>query len=364
MRALADVLQANPAQWLALGGLAVGFAFGFLIYRTNFCTMGSVSDFVNFGDWRRFRARILAAAVALAGTQALALTGTIPLGKTMYLTPSFNWFGYVVGGLMFGFGMVFAGGCASRNLARAGGGDLRALLTLVVMGIFAYMAIGGIIGPVRNWLEQTTSISLATATQGIGDIMGGLTRTGARTGSLAAAVVIVGAALVYCFKDAEFRSSPVHIVSGVGVGALVVLGWLITGLAFDEMADRPTTPISLTYVRPTGDTLEWLQRFTAGMVPGFGVATVIGALAGAFAAALSMGRFKVTTFSSAPETARALLGAAMMGVGGVMALGCTVGQSITGVSTLAAGSFITFAAIVIGGVKGMRTLENILMNEV
>ncbi|HRK18497.1 MAG TPA: YeeE/YedE family protein [Hyphomicrobiaceae bacterium] len=367
MSALAEVLQANPSLWLAIGGGVIGLLFGYLIYRTNFCTMGSVSDFVNFGDWRRFRAWILAAAVALAGTQALALSGSIPLSKTMYLTPSFNWFGYVVGGLMFGFGMVFAGGCASRNLARVGGGDLRALVTLIVMGMFGYMAIGGIIGPVRNWIEQLTSVplgGLGVKSQGLGDILGSVSGLGAHSGSIVVAAILLVGALIYCFKSEEFRSSPVHVFSGIGVGVLVVAGWLLTGLAYDELAERTTSPISLTYVRPTGDTLEWLQRFTAGMMPGFGVATVLGALLGAFIAAISMGRFKVTTFATPSETVRTLFGAALMGVGGVMALGCTVGQSITGVSTLALGSFITFAAIVIGGVKGMKVLENMLMNEV
>lgn len=367
MRALAEVMQSNPSQWLAIGGLVIGLLFGYLIYRTNFCTMGSVSDFVNFGDWRRFRAWILAAAVALAGTQALALSGAIPLGKTMYLTPSFNWLGYIIGGLMFGFGMVFAGGCASRNLARVGGGDLRALVTLIVMGIVAYMTIGGIIGPVRDWLEQLTSLPLSKIgvnSQSVGDIIGTLSGAGARTGSLVATLALVAGALVYCFKSEDFRTSPVHIFSGIGVGVLVIAGWFLTGLTFDEMAERPVTPISLTYVRPTGDTLEWLQRFTAGMVPGFGVATVIGAILGSFIAAKSMGRFSFTTFATPSETLRTLLGAVMMGIGGVMALGCTVGQSITGVSTLALGSFVTFAAIVAGGVKGMKVLENILMNEV
>ena len=140
-------------------------------------------------------------------------------------------------------------------------------------------------------------------------------------------------------------------------------GWALTGMAFDDLADKPVTPISLTYVRPTADTLEWLQRFTAGMVPGFGVATVIGALVGAFVAAWSMGRFQISTFASVGDTRRSLFGAALMGVGGVMALGCTVGQAITGISTLALGSFLTFAAIVAGGMAGMKRMEAILLEE-
>jgi uncharacterized membrane protein YedE/YeeE len=363
MGGLREAIVAIGPQWLAIGGLIIGFVFGAIVFRTNFCTMGSVSDIVNLGDWRRFRAWILAAATALAGAQVLHGIGAVDLSKSMYLGASFNWFGNVAGGLMFGYGMVFAGGCASRNLARVGGGDLRALLTLIVLGLFAYMAIGGILGPTRSWLEQSTSIALPTPTQSVGALVERGLALSAGTGRIVASAAIVLAALVYCFKDAEFRSSPVHVWSGIGIGVCVIAGWAVTGLAFDDLADRPTTPISLTYVRPTGDALEWLQRYTAGPVPGFGVASVFGAILGAFVASMAMGRFRLATFSDAGDTLRNLLGAALMGVGGVMALGCTVGQAITGVSTLAIGSFLTFGAIVGGAVVGLKMLERWLMAE-
>jgi hypothetical protein len=130
------------------------------------------------------------------------------------------------------------------------------------------------------------------------------------------------------------------------------------------MAAQAIAPTSLTYVRPTGDTLEWLQRFTAARMPSFGVASTLGALAGALAASVTAGRFNLTTFASPADTLRNLFGAALMGIGGVMALGCTIGQSVTGVSTLAIGSFLTFAAIVAGGMLGMKRMEAILMREV
>ena len=125
----------------------------------------------------------------------------------------------------------------------------------------------------------------------------------------------------------------------------------------------PAIPASLTFVRPAGDTLEWLQRFTAQRMPGFGVATVLGALFGAFLAAISMRRFRWASFANTAETKRHLVGAAMMGTGGVMALGCTVGQAISGVSALALGSFLTAAAIIAGGVQGMKYLERVLTAE-
>ncbi len=363
MSGLRDIVQSNGPAWLAGGGLLIGFVFGAAVYRTNFCTMGSISDIVNLGDWRRFRAWLLAAVTALVGAQLLDAIGVVQLSKSMYMTPNLNWLGHILGGLMFGVGMVLAGGCASRNLARVGGGDLRALLTLVVLGIFAYMAIGGLFGPVRAALEQATSIPLKLPTQSLADVATilGLSAGAAR---LAVTALIATAVLTYCFRDGDFRNSPVHIASGVAVGLCVVAGWALTGLAFDEMADKPTQPISLTYVRPTGDTLEWLQRFTAARMPGFGVASVLGAITGAFAVAKAMGRFHLLTFSDTGDTLRTLLGAALMGVGGVLALGCTVGQAVTGVSTLAIGSFLTFVSLVAGAVYGVRLLERWIMSEV
>jgi uncharacterized protein len=359
------MVQGGPAG-LAVSGLLIGLAFGAIVYRTNFCTMGSISDVMTFGDWRRFRAWILAAATALLGAQLLQAGGIVELSMSMYLSPQLNWFGHCVGGLMFGFGMVLAGGCASKNLARAGGGDLRALLTLMVVGVTAYMAIGGVFGIPRAWLEARTAIDLkplGAATQSLGALIARpLGLTSARA-DLIVMTLLVLAALLYCFKDQAFRSSVVHIISGLGVGLCVVAGWVVTGLAFDELATKPLTPTSLTFVRPTGDALEWLQRYTAGPVPSFGVASFFGALLGAALAASSMGRFRLTTFSNAAETRRTLGGAMLMGVGGVLALGCTIGQAVTGISTLALGSFLTFGAILIGGMQGMKHLERVMLNE-
>jgi len=362
MNTLRESVAQNAPLALTLGGLLIGVVFGWAVYRTNYCAMGSLSDIHNFGDYRRFRAWVLAAATALIGATLLEAAGIVDLARSMYLAPTFNWVGHIGGGLIFGIGMVLAGGCPSRNLARAGGGDLRALLTLVVLGLVAFMTIAGVLAPARAALEGATSLALAGApTQGLGDLLSahaGLVRGWARGWAKPiAAALVAAAALAYCFADAKFRRSPLHILSGVAVGLTVVAGWALTGLAYDDMAARPTPPISLTYIRPVGDTLQWLALYTATPMPGFGVASVLGALLGAFVAAVGMGRFRLATFADTGDTLRNLLGAALMGVGGVMALGCTVGQAVTGVSALALGSFLTFAAIVTGGFLGLRLLE-------
>jgi uncharacterized membrane protein YedE/YeeE len=130
-------------------------------------------------------------------------------------------------------------------------------------------------------------------------------------------------------------------------------------MAYEEMSTKPIAPISLTFVRPSGDTLDWLQRFTAIGLPGFGVSTVFGALAGAFATALVTRRLRLQTFADAADTLRCLSGAALMGIGGVMALGCTIGQGITGLSTLSLGSILAALGIVAGGIAGLRVIEKI-----
>ncbi len=364
METLREAIVEDAPTYLAVGGIIIGFIFGFVVYRTNFCTMGSISDILTFGDFRRFRAWLLAAATAIVGAQFLQQMGVVDLGQSMYLAPSFNWFGNLLGGLMFGFGMVFAGGCTSRNLVRAGGGDLRSLMVLLIVGLFAYMTIGGIIGPLRAELQQMTAIDLSNAglaTQSVGDMLAALTGLEPSAASLVVALLIAAALAIYCFRDGSFRGSAMHVLAGVTIGLCVVAGWALTGLAYDEFADTPVNPVSLTYVRPTGDTLEWLQRFTAQVVPGFGVATVIGALAGAFTAAKMAGRFQLATFADTPDTLRNLFGATLMGIGGVVALGCTVGQAITGFSTLALGSMLTFVAIVAGGIAGLKYMERLLL---
>lgn len=363
MSALREAIVAAGPLGLAAGGLAIGLAFGALVAATNFCTMGGLSDWRTLGDTRRLRAWMLAIAVSIAGAQVLAATGVTELSRAMYLAPSLNWLGALVGGFLFGIGMVYAGGCASRNLARVGGGDLRSLVTLLLIGLFAYMTIGGLLGPVRNAVERATSLDLAaagTATQGLGDLLARVAPVAPGTAALALGVIAALGLAAFCFADADFRASPKNIAAGLGIGLLVTAGWALTGLAFDELADKPVAPISLTFVRPTGDTMEWLGRFTALGLPGFGVASVIGAILGAFLVAVANGSFKIQTFADTGDTLRNMGGAALMGIGGVTAGGCTVGQGITGLSTLAAGSVLALAGIVVGGRYGLARLERAL----
>ncbi len=360
MESLRSLISANAGLALAWGGLIVGIVFGAVVQRTNFCTMGSLSDMLNFGDGRRFRSWWLATATAIVGVALLRGPGAVDLSKTMYLSTTLDWAGAVIGGLMFGFGMVFGGGCASRNLVRVGTGDLRSLVVLLVIAISGYMAIGGLVGPIRAAIASATSIdlkSLGMASQSLGAVLARFTGTAPASGDTIMALLVAAAIAVYCFAYAPFRSSPIHIVGGIGVGLCVVAGWMLTGLAFDEMADTPVVPGSLSFVRPTGDALEWIQRYTAIPIPNFGVTTVFGTILGAFLMGSVQGKVKLATFFDVSDTVRNLFGAVLMGIGGVVATGCTVGQAVTGASTLAISSFIVFAGLIVGGIAGMKVLE-------
>lgn len=351
----------STAFYIGWGGLLIGIAFGFIVNRTNFCTMGAISDLMSFGCRNRLRAWMFAIAVAILGVLIVEGAGMADMSLSMYRTSTLGWGGNVVGGLIFGFGMVFSGGCISRNLVRAGGGDLRAVVVLMITGIFAYMTIGGLLGPLRVAIFTPLSADLGAvgiADQGIGPILAHLTGMSLSTANTASALVIALALLVYCFKSPEFRASHINIAGGLGLGLCVTLGWALTGLTYDDFADSPTL-ISLSYVRPMGDSLDYLMRFTALGAPGFGVVTVVGALIGGFLGALTRGRLHLSTFADKTDGVRNMLGAALMGIGGVLALGCTVGQGLTGISTLAVGSLITLVFIMLGGVFGIKTMEHI-----
>jgi len=359
-----EIVLENPAFYIGWGGLLIGAIFGYIVAVTNFCTMGSINDIMAFGDYRRFRSWLLGGATAIAGVAILGNMGVADFTTSQFLTPQFNWLGNIAGGLIFGIGMIYAGGCLSKNLVRTGGGDLRSLVVMIIAGLFGFMTIGGIIGPLRVALFGPSTINLSDSdieTQGLGDILAGLTGMDSEmAGTVALAVVLIGM-FGYIFMSKEFLKSPKHLIAGFGLGLCVVAGWLLTALAQDDFADVPVALISLSYVRPSGDILDYLMRFTAYGAPGFGVVTLLGALLGGFIGAITQGKFHLATFANPADAVRNMFGAALMGIGGVLSLGCTIGQGMTGLSTLAAGSFITLAFLVIGGMIGVKIMEWDLM---
>ena len=343
---------------VALAGFAAGIIFGATANKTNFCTMGAVSDMVFMGDSKRFRAWMMTIAVAILGTQALHITGKIDVSSSIYLTSNLGWLGAILGGVMFGFGMTMAGGCGNKTLVRIGGGNLKSIVVAIIMGIFAYMTLRGLIGLARIELEKTNvdlSQTSGLETQSMVEMVARLVNAETESVRLAVTLVFAGALLVYVFKSAEFRSSPLDIAAGLIIGLLVPVGWWITGvLGFDEF--EPTQLFSFTFVSPTAESIQYLMTFTGASI-NFGIATVGGVILGSFLMAVSTKSFHIEAFSDGSDMIRHMIGAAIMGVGGILALGCTIGQGITGMSTLAFGSVIALLSILFGALWGLKSLE-------
>ncbi len=343
---------------MGIAGFIIGGVFGGTAQRTNFCTMGAMSDIVFMGDYGRFRAWLLAIAVAMLGSQALHAAGVIDLYGSIYLSANFGWLGAVIGGLMFGFGMTMAGGCGNKTLVRLGAGNLKSLVVFLMLGIFAYATVRGLIGLARVWMEGRSMIDLGQSgleSQGMADMLAAAGGASTETMRWIVVAVFVIGFLWFCFKDADFRASPRNIAAGLIIGALIPVGWVVTGVLGADDFD-PAQITSFTFVNPAGESIQYLMTFTGSTI-NFGIATVGGVIAGSFLMAVATRKFKFEAFVEVSDMGRHMIGGAIMGVGGVLALGCTVGQGITGMSTLALGSLIALVSIIIGALYGLRYLE-------
>jgi len=338
-------------------GFGLGIVFGATAQRTNFCTMGAISDIVIMGKFNRFRAWMLATAVAIVGSQALHLTETVDLTRSIYLSANLGWFGAILGGLIFGFGMTLTGGCGNKTLIRLGAGSLKSLVVALVLGIFAYMTLRGLIGLARVEIEGLTNIDLkemGLAYQGIPDLLA-LAGLAPATARFVATAVAVGGLIWFCFKSTEFRASRTDLIGGLIVGLLIPAAWYVTGvIGYDEFEPAPVA--AFTFVNPVGESLQYLMTFTGSNIS-FGIAAVGGVIVGSFVSAKAAGEFRFESFSDVGDMLRHITGAALMGTGGIMALGCTIGQGVTGMSTLAVGSLIALFSIIFGGIIGIKYLE-------
>ena len=352
------------------GGFVLAFIFGLVANKTNFCVMGAVSDVVNIGHWGRMRMWLLAIAVAMLGAGWLSYSGQIDLAKSIPQRPTLAWLSLLVGGLCFGVGMTLSGGCANKNLVRVGGGSLRSVVVLVFLAIASYMTLKGLFGQWRASLLDPVSLNLADfgwKDQSLGTAVSRLTGLSPATAQLATMAVLVLGLLLFVFKDKRFRANRMQIFGAVAIGALVVAGWYVSGhLGFGEnpetlevgyFATNSRTLESMSFVGPMAYGLELLMLWTdKSLHLTFGIASVLGVVLGSAAYALYARSFRWEGFASLSDLRSQLLGAVLMGFGGVTALGCTVGQGITGLSTLAVGSFIAVGAIVAGSVATLKFL--------
>jgi uncharacterized membrane protein YedE/YeeE len=359
--------EVNPASLVPLvawGGFILAFVFGFVGNKTNFCTMGAVSDVVNMGDWNRMRMWLLAIAVAIVGANALELAGVLKLSNSIYTTPNFTWLSYVVGGLLFGVGMTLGSGCGSKTLIRVGGGNLKSLVVLVFMAIAAYMTLRGLFGSFRVGVLEPVSAQLAGG-QDLPTLFAKWFGGERRTMVIVATVLVAGGLLAFSLAKREFRQFD-FLLGGIVVGLVIVGGWYVSGrLGYVEehpdtlqeawVATNTGRMESLSFVAPQAFGLELLMFWTdKSKIVTFGVASALGVIAGSAAYALVSKSFRLEAFRDAGDMIRHIVGGILMGFGGVVSLGCTVGQGITGFSTLALGSIVTFLAIVAGAAATMK----------
>ena len=331
------------------GGLLIGLVYGAVGLLSGFCLLSGLRGWGGDGDGRLIRTYALALGVAIAGTQLLAAHGVVDLSKTIYLQPSFAAPMIFLGGALFGYGMVLANGCGSRALVLLGRGNLRSLVVLIVLGIVAQMTLKGLIAPPRIALTQATQ---ATPPAALLPALLSASGIGEAFARALAAIAVSVALLVFAFAHAPFRRSAGQIAAGLAVGLLVVAGWSATGyFGADDFNPAPVT--SLTFVAPVADTVQYVM-FSTGLSPSFGIVLVVGVVAGSLAMALATGRFEFEGYKSPQHMLRSIGGAALMGAGGAMAYGCSVGQGLTGLSTLSLASFIAVAGILIGSAVGQR----------
>ena len=294
---------------LGFAFLLLGVGAGVVLQRSHFCTMGCISDAVLFGSLRRLRVWALALAVAMLGSQALDALGLVDLAASAYRVEGWWFLGALPGGFLFGFGMVLAGGCVSRNLVRAGSGSAKAGLALLT-ALLAAVAVAALLpaGGVAARHDPTFLPLLGAA--------------------------VAAGLLLFSFRQPVSRWSRGDLLTGVALGALVILGWIVTSLA-------GVRPESLNYLGPVALVLP----------------LAAGTLLGALASAWTRGELRVERLGGRGELGRHLLGGALMGAGGALASGCTLGQGLTGVATLSPGSLLVLAGLFAGAWRAVRYLE-------
>ena len=350
------MMEWEPVYRVALLSFLIAVVFGAVVNKTNFCTMGAVSDWVNMGNKSRLRAWFLAIGIAILMTQAMQDKGLIDVNEAIYLTPNFGWLGYLLGGFLFGVGMTLASGCGQRTLVRVGAGNLKSVVVMIILGLTAYMTMRGLLALVRVNAIEVTNINLVAkgiSDQGIGTLIS--SAFGIDNSLLTSRIVAMffgGGLVVFALVSKEFRHSFDNILAGVVIGLITPAGWYVTGvIGFDDF--EPLRLESYTFIGPTAQGLMYLQTFTGSTI-NFGIAAVAGVILGSFLYAILTGKFRLETFSERNDMVRHMLGGVLMGFGGVLALGCTIGQGITGMSTLALGSLMALVSIIFGSALTMK----------
>ena len=338
-------------------GIIVGFAFGAIAWWTQFCVAGSVLSAVAAADYRGLRAVFLAIATSLVLSQGLQSADLVDLDQSIFRTPTLHWAGTLFGGFAFGYGMILASGCGAGSLVRLGGGDLRSILVLLFIAIFGYMTLRGLTGIPRLELENRLGIDLlqfGIQSQGLDHIAAALTSRMEDAVRWPIVAIIVAGILIYVARDAAFRNSWKHIVSGLAIGVVISAGWYATGHIGADDFD-PTPVSSLRFVAPIADTVQYVMTFTGATI-NFGIGAVVGVFLGSLFVALVRREFQFQFVDGDRDYVNAMLGGALMRIGGVFAFGCSIGNGLTGISTLSLGSVLAWTSILTGSFFAARRM--------
>ena len=337
----------NQVLWAAF---ALSIVFGFAAQRSHFCTMGAVSDIVNMQDWTRMQMWAMAIAVAMLGFAGMAYMGLLSPEKTLYVSSKVLWLSFAVGGLMFGFGMVLASGCGNKTLLRISSGSLKSLVVFLVMAVSAFATLKGITAVVRVNTVDLFSFPAVIPNTSLRLLISG---------------VLAIALIAWALRHSAMRKMSAWLPSIVIGGVIVAMWWVSGKLGF--LPEHPDTlqeaflatnsgrAESLSFVAPMAYTLDWAMFFSdKSKLLTLGIVSVFGVVVGGFLQAKLAKTFRWEGFGSVEDVANHLIGAVLMGVGGVTAMGCTVGQGLSGLSTLALGSFIATAGILTGAVLALK----------
>lgn len=345
-------------------GFGLSVLFGAIAQRTHFCTMGAIADVVNMGDWTRARMWVLAIAVATLGFNTMVAMGWVEAKNTIYAASRLNWLSAALGGLMFGFGMVLASGCGSKSLMRMGSGNLKSLVVVLVLGLSALITLRGLTAVWRAATVDAVHLTLPTG-QDLPSMLAAATGLAVPSLALALGGLVSALLAAWVLRRPEGRQGEV-LFGGIGVGAVIVALWWTSGrlghvpedprtLEAAFLATQSRRMESLSMVAPVGHVLDWLMFYSdAAKVLTLGMVSALGLVVGSLTVSLATRTFRWEGFRGAEDVANHLIGGTLMGVGGVTALGCTIGQGLSGVSTLALGSFIALAGIVGGAVLALR----------
>lgn len=337
--------EANTA---AVIGLLGGVLLGLAARLGRFCTLGAIEDYLYSSDDRRLRMWGVAIAVAVIGTHLAIATGNLDPFETQYLSRVWNPVATVLGGLVFGYGMALSGNCGYGALARLGGGDMRSFVIVIVMGLSAYVVMSGPLAQFRVWLFPVQTVS--SVPHGVGPYAQAFIGVGPEVTGAAVGILILAIAL----SSKEMLRSGSHVFWGFVVGLAIVSGWV--GTFWISRTGFGAEPIeSHSFAAPVGDTILYAMT-ASGTALSFSVGSVVGVLMGACIGSLFKGHFRWEACEDPRELRRQILGAALMGIGAVLAVGCSVGQGLSAFSVLAFSAPVAFLAIFAGAALGLRQL--------